>query len=303
MPFNGLSYSSLTEFLSKLGEKKVEPKADCLFAHPVEGAFADILKNSYVRKVLNGVVEKQYIEVIDNFYLCSKEVTKATSPLLFGVLEKCCERIGLTDIPCLVLTDQLQNIYALTIGSDRFSFIALSRMAAARLSEEELLFLIGHECGHLFQNNITVHTVYGLLNSFSKTTPVLSDLVSSLIEVPINFWHRCSEITADRAGLICCYNLQTAQRMLIGAENGFDYDTEKGWEEYVESFVHNELSDIEKNYFELDSKHPLVAKRLKALEYFSDSKMYQSILIGKVVNTHQTISNEELENRINKLLK
>ncbi len=132
---------------------------------------------------------------------------------------------------------------------------------------------------------------------------MISDLVSSLIEVPINYWHRCSEITADRAGLICCCNLQTAQRILIGTENGFNFENNKEWAEYVESYVQRGMNDIERNYLELDSKHPMVAKRLIALEYFSNSKIYQSMLIEKNVLTHQTISNEDLENRINNLLK
>src|SRR5690606_21963042 len=92
--------------------------------------------------------------------------------------------------------------------------VVLTSGAIDLLTEDELMFLIGHEFGHIKSR----HTLY---HSIGQTFPVLADVVgqatfgaSKLISIPLRLallrWSRMSEFTADRAGMLCCQNLEVA---------------------------------------------------------------------------------------------
>ena len=68
--------------------------------------------------------------------------------------------------------------------------------------------MIGHELGHILQKNLICHTIKGLLDNLNSKSEILGPIVSDLIEVPLNQWYRCSEYTADRAGLMCTRNIK-----------------------------------------------------------------------------------------------
>ncbi len=296
-------YKSATGLITKIGEMKTLPKYECSFSHPMEGSFVELLNNSYLRTVLNKVVEKQYADKIEALYSGGIKIKSKSHPFVYHILKTCSDRLNLNEIPNLIITNELHGINALTLGSDHFSFIALSRGATVWLNEQELLFLIGHECGHIIQNNLSVHTIYGTLESSKISSPVLSSMVSDLIEVPINYWHRCSEITADRAGLICCRDLETGKRMLIGADISFDFESISNWDDYSRKYIDNHKNDIKQNYFEIGNKHPMTTKRVEALDTFMN---FMNLGLKKTeiwTNIHLLNIDNDLNKRIELLVK
>jgi Zn-dependent protease with chaperone function len=289
---------SLTDFWESLSLVKETRKARCSFELPVDGFVADVLRNEFVLKSLNNIVEKQFGEKINRFFKSGTIVDNQSAPAIHRLLTFCCQRLSISQNPALIISNTLRGINALTVGSDTFSFIAISRQAVAYLNEKELAFLIGHECGHLIQKNLTVHTAFGILESKLISSPVISSIVMDLIEVPIHHWHRCTEITADRAGFICCDDLRTAQQMLLGSTLNYNFNNIDNWDEFVQDFISSENQDIIKNYFELGQKHPVIAKRLKALSLFAENAFEINNMSEKSRTKHQSYRLEEI-NRIN----
>lgn len=263
-------FSTLSDLLDKLDNTEVmasKVDAPCWFALPVDNPIGDLLSNKFIRKALNSFIESKYYDKIEQLFNQSQKVTPTTFPALFNILKRCSEKLGLDSIPPLVVSEKLKGINALTIGADKFAYIIISPMIITLLDEKEIEFLIGHECGHILQNDLTIHTVYGLLNNYKSKNQILGGMVSDMISTPINYWHRCSEITSDRAGAICCGDLEVAQRMILFSE--FGYNTIRR-SECVDMIAKckSEHQDAIKNLFEHDSVHPMTSKRLLAIELF-----------------------------------
>lgn len=77
------------------------------------------------------------------------------------------------------------------------------------LEEDELQYIIGHELDHILSDNVLYHMmVQGLVDFINLPA-------KDLIKQPLYYWYRMSELTADRAGLLLCQDLNTAIRAMI----------------------------------------------------------------------------------------
>jgi Zn-dependent protease with chaperone function len=85
---------------------------------------------------------------------------------------------------------------------------------------------------------------------------------------------RRAEITCDRAGLLCCKDVDVARRALAKLALG----SSKLHEEFnVEAFAeqYEEGKGGAGRYAELTASHPWISKRLLALKAFSESELYR----------------------------
>lgn len=80
--------------------------------------------------------------------------------------------------------------------------------------DDEILFIIGHECGHIKSEHMLYHMMAQLLNWGIDAIPGGS-FVASGLQFSIYYWNRMSEFTADRAGLLCCQNKDAMIRAFI----------------------------------------------------------------------------------------
>ena len=151
------------------------------------------------------------------------------------------------------IEDTLVNGNAFTFGTRDMLYVFVSDLLLKenKLTDEEIMSLIGHEIGHALCN----HTVYNhlfVMNviDVSKVLPV-DDVqrINKLYEN--NKFHRYNEFTADRASLIATRSLDAVVGMLKKiSPNGFwDYD-------------HSEAT------------HPNGKTRVDAVTKFSQSLLY-----------------------------
>ena len=135
----------------------------------------------------------------------------------------------------------------------------MSKKSTVFLSDKELQFLLGHELGHIASGNLICHTVKGLLDNLNNKSDIIGPMVSDLVDVPLHNWYRCNEFTADRAGLICCKDLDSVKELFVKLFGD----------------IHNTVSE---EYYELSSDHPLPATRLKYLsDFYQEIKIKQQI--------------------------
>lgn len=222
------------------------------YAYPCDSYINTLLGTFLVRKTLQKIAEKYYSDDIKELHRGSTLVTSKNYPQLFNLYEKCIERLQLSKHWPLYVTNQLTGINALSIELGGEQMILISRQAVAQLSEEELLFILGHELGHCQYGHITCHTVLGLLNDMNKASEILGPLLTDTIEVPLVKWFHCSEFTADRAGLICCQSLQTAQDI------------------FVKLGMNDSRADAYVQYKEVSSPHPLLQTRWEMLQKYAN---------------------------------
>jgi Zn-dependent protease with chaperone function len=111
-------------------------------------------------------------------------------------------------LPEIYIEQQIEpNAY--TSGFWRCHWIVLHSCLLDSCTPIELLFVIGHEMGHIKRQ----HTSWLTLTS---TRPVFNvPLVRNIITVIFNTWLLRAEYSADRAGLVACRSVEAAISALI----------------------------------------------------------------------------------------
>lgn len=243
------AYSKRNLVTSVDEKKKVLP-----YAYPCDNYIDSILSNSLILRSLHFIVDRCYKNQMDEIRLKSQKVTKMSYPHLYLILQECCQSLNVTNYPEVMVTSRLKGINALSVETDESPVILLSNKSVVSLTDGELKFMIGHELGHILQQNLVCHMVKGFLDNLNSSSEVLGPVVSDMIDVPLNQWHRCAEYTADRAGLLCCKDISAIKQLF----NRID-------KRYVR------MDNILTEYYELNNVHPLYAKRILELETYYGS--------------------------------
>lgn len=242
------------------------------YAYPCSNYVEKVLSNSIVCKALQNIIDKNYCKQIEQILATGQEVTPASFPCLSKIIDECCEKLLINKSPAVVVSPKLKGINALTIGSDKDPIILLSRKAVMKLHEGELKFLLGHEYGHVLQQNLVCHTVKGLLDNLKNTSEIFGEVLSDMINIPLNQWYRCSEITADRAGLICCQDIDNVRDLLLKLEGNLKVAFEKKIDNAIEELL------------ELNYTHPMMMKRFLAMAEFEKSSVFHAFCLGKKID-------------------
>ncbi len=224
-----------------------------------------------LEKVAAAVV-RTYKQVLRNQYLgTTVRVGPNQLPRLWRLAEECAARLGVPVPTLYVANSPFMN--AFTFGTDEDSFIVLHSRLVDDFDDDELKFVIGHEMGHV-QNR---HVVYGTaLRLLKANVSVFLRLLAPPIEAALMAWSRRAEITCDRAGLLCCTDLDAASRsfmkMACGSTKLYG---ELNTEEYLRQLQAGE--EGVGRYGELLRSHPYLPKRIEALKIFATSALYREV--------------------------
>jgi len=131
------------------------------------------------------------------------KVTKDNYPQIYGYLEYACEILDVKKVPDLYI-DWGYSINACTIGAEN-PIIVLNSGLLDLCTDDEIMFIIGHELGHIRSNHMLYHMMAQVMDYFISAVPG-GKLVASGLQYALYYWNRMSEFTSDRAGLLCCQN-------------------------------------------------------------------------------------------------
>lgn len=224
------------------------------YAYPCDSYINVLLSSFLVRKTLQKVAEKHYSDEAEKIFQESIQVTKQSFPQLHGIYEKCNDKLHISNPWPLYVTNRLTGINALSIELRGKQMILISRLAVVQLTEEELLFVLGHELGHCQFGHMVCHTVLGLIRDMNEASEILGPVITDMIEVPLVKWFHCSEFTADRAGLICCESMQTAHDI------------------FCKLGLQDNKADAYAQLLEVSSPHPLLQTRWEMLHKYATIK-------------------------------
>jgi Zn-dependent protease with chaperone function len=181
----------------------------------------------------------------------------------------------------------VQNPFAeaVTVGMDK-PFIVLTSGLLDLLDQEELRFVIGHELGHARSGHAVYRTILMHLLRMADTLgwlPVggwaLRAIVAALME-----WQRKSELSGDRAGLLCGQDEDAAIRVqlkLAGGSQLAEMDVDAFLDQAVEYEATGDLRDGVLKLLNLERQsHPFSVLRAAALRKWVADGEYAAILDG-----------------------
>ncbi len=203
----------------------------------------------------------------------SVKVSRRQFPHLHDLVVECARTLDIA-LPTVYVTQNLSSLNAGTYGTDDEAFIVINSALIDRFDDDELKFVIGHECGHIQNNHVVYHTAANFLAqgviSFVRWAAVPA-------RVALNSWSRRGEVTCDRAGLICCLDEEAALRAMmklaLGSKKLFD---EIDLDEYLGQL--DDLNDGVGRFQEYLASHPYLPKRIKAIKMFAESNYYRELI-------------------------
>jgi len=259
------------------------------FQHPFDMKAIKALKNKTGLEAFITQFNKHGIERVLRIQRTGSNlrINQKTLPEIYGFLADICKILDLNKIPELYIEWQY-SVNASVIGVEN-PIMVLQSGSIDLLSQEELQFIIGHEVGHIKCNHILYHQIAEVVPLLAgiagNLTLGLGGLLATGIEFALLNWHRMSEFSADRAGLLACQDINVAIKVLskmagIPSKYFNSLDTKEFLEQarHFESFDYDTLDKVAKVVSVMGRSHPWTVMRAAELLRWVDSGEYEKVL-------------------------
>ena len=236
------------------------------------------------------------------FYLSSAiRLGENQMPEVYHLLLPVCEKLGIA-VPELFYIKSKQ-INAWTFGSIR-PYICVTSELVEKLTPVEIASVLAHECGHIACKHSLYHSLAWLLAGGIDDTvltflPGIRRFVTPALIRALLFWERCSELSADRAAVLCDGNAEGTVRALLRVHGyGEEINAQAfiqqaiDFREFVDESAANKALE---QVMIADEDHPRLATRAYECYEWAQSDLYKGILNGTY--TAEEKQQKELQNR------
>ena len=196
-------------------------------------------------------------------------VTDQTQPQLASLTRQCASR--LRPGPVEVYLTRSAELNAYTFGLDSPKVVVLYSSLLQVMDASEMRFIIGHELGHVALGHTRLNSLVGGMAGIPTGSSA-----SAVLTMAFLWWNRTCELSADRAGLLACGDLEKAVTALVKLVAGPAGATRRGLElayRQIDAEDDTLLGDLG----EALSNHPMLIRRITALRKFAGSRQYQRL--------------------------
>jgi Zn-dependent protease with chaperone function len=221
------------------------------------------------------------------------KVSERQFPRIHGIAKRASDALQITTPQVFVVNNPTFN--AGTLGTNDDSFIIIHSALLDQYSDQELLTVIGHECGHIHNSHVAYLTA---LHYLTYMAGMFLPWILQPALVALRTWSRRAEITCDRAGMLVSRDQQASERAITKLAVG----SHKLYEEFnLDAFLeqHVEGSHGVGRFMEVFATHPWLPKRVLAMRVFGASQLYRRTLDG----TAEGLTMSEVDSRVAELLK
>ncbi|MBP3891131.1 MAG: M48 family metallopeptidase [Solobacterium sp.] len=210
-------------------------------------------------------------------------------PEIYNLLPPICEKLGIvTPDLYMIKSENKDDLNAFTGGITE-PFICVTSELVKQCPPEMVSSVIAHECGHIACKHVVYHSLArnfanGIAASPLTKIPGIKRYISRTLITALRFWDRCSELSADRAAVLCDGSSDKTVEMLLKIR-GFDENINR--EEFIKQaldlkeFVNDSKSNkmMEQMLVQWNS-HPLLATRAYEVYDWENSNQYKGIIDG-----------------------
>lgn len=264
---------------------ELSPRA---YEHPADAAALATLRkltgfDTLARKVMGALGERRL-----RYWFLAGAVRANERQLrdVYAVYAECCEILDLPRRPDLFVM-QTPVVNAGALGTDE-PFVVLASSALDLFDRDELRFILGHELGHILSGHALYKSMLAFLLQLSLVRLAYATPISGLalwaIIAALREWDRKSELSADRAGLLCVQDPRvacTAQMKMAGGAHVDQMSVDELLAQAEEYESGGDIRDSALKLLNLLSRtHPFPVVRLAELKRWADGGEYERILAG-----------------------
>jgi Zn-dependent protease with chaperone function len=255
--------------------------------HPADRTALSALRRlkgfDQILKLLSGMLRERQHRLL---YLASgARVGPRQFADLDALLQECVDVLDAPEKPeFFVIQSPTANAY--TLGMDQ-PFIVITSGLYDLMTHDEMRFVVGHELGHALSGHAVYRTMMMHLMRLARSfgfMPVggwaLRAIVAALLE-----WQRKSELSGDRAGLLCSQDLDTAIRVEMKLAGGSRLDKLDSQAFLAQAREYERSGDMRDGVLKLMNlelqTHPFSVLRAAALTLWVDTGGYATVLSGE----------------------
>ena len=261
------------------------------FIHPEDAAALKALKaipmlSTIVKKVMDIGAE----QLQTGLNMASKVKLSPTQlPRLYNILPPICEQLEIKKPEFYLEMNPAPNAYAF---GDTQTAITITSALVDMMSEDELIGVVAHECGHIACRHMLYHTLAQVIANASGMFETLAKLAVP-IHYALMYWQRKSELSCDRAAAYIVGPKATASMLARLAGGPKSITSELNLEELAEqadlydAFCKNGLwNKTLQTYAVMDQDHPFTSVRVREMLKWTESEDYQNMIKNNPVCPH-----------------
>jgi Zn-dependent protease with chaperone function len=235
-----------------------------------------------VLKVISAMLRERQHRLL--YLASSAQVGPRQFADLDALLDECVQVLDAPTKPELFVSQSpVVNAYA--IGMDT-PFIVVTSAMYEMMSHDEMRFVIGHELGHALSGHAVYRTMLMHLMRLASSfgfIPIggwaLRAIVAALLE-----WQRKSELSGDRAGLLCGQDLDAAIGVELKLAGGKHLDKLDSQAFLAQAREYERAGDMRDGVLKLLNlelqSHPFSVLRAAALTRWVDTGGYGAVMAG-----------------------
>lgn len=256
------------------------------FQHPMDAKLLRSIKGvplmpRLVEKAVDYIARGQELEFYQGGAV---EASERVMPELYARFESVCRTLDLPEPLPRLFVKADAAINAFTTGKER-KIVCINRGVADFCTEGEQRFILGHEIGHCMCGHVVYHNVAALLAQGAINLIAYAPL--QLLRPLLMDWSRCSELSADRAGLLACQNMADAASA-FAKMSGHAYGMAGNMEEvlleqakgYRRTFGEYGLFRrlVKSLGYAFTATHPFIPLRFEWMKDWHDGGMFKELL-------------------------
>lgn len=220
-------------------------------------------------------------------------------PEVYNLLPPICEKLGI-EVPELYY-EKSKEMNACTGGTTK-PFIIVSSELVEKCSPEQISSALAHECGHIACKHTLYHSMAGYLINGMENSPLSSIpgvrkyLTQNLVKALL-FWDRCSELSADRAAVLCDSSpdifVDTLLKIRGYGDNINRDEFMKQALDLKEFLCDNKSAKAMDEMMHQWNSHPTLATRAYECYEWSNSETYKQIIAGKYIPQNEEKQEEK----------
>jgi Zn-dependent protease with chaperone function len=175
------------------------------------------------------------------------------------MVRECRQTLGCEPVDVFIVPGRQVNAYTFGLNSPRV--IVLYKPMLDIMDRDELKFVIGHEMGHIIYGHTWLNTMLGGIAGMPTSYGA-----AVIFTVAFRWWARACEYSCDRAGVAACGSTIKGISALAQLAVG-DINTAAELQRAL-AMIERQDDSWDQVLGETLSSHPMIAKRIKALQEF-----------------------------------
>jgi len=196
-------------------------------------------------------------------------VTPQSMPDLTSLVQQGTARLQPGDVVVFVAHSRMINAYTFGLSSPKV--VVLYSGLFKIMDEDEMLFILGHELGHVALGHTWLNSLVGGMAGIPASWSA-----GMLLTMAFLSWNRACELSADRAGLLACRNLDKAVTALIKLGAGPNALTRAGMQDAYRR-IDAQDDTLMGSISETLGTHPMLIRRIEELRRYARSAQYRRL--------------------------